>query len=297
MLRIAGISKPKRSVIFLPAASLTLLIFCVGCYGQFEKSMHAEDVSAQTSTDDFYAYYTRLDYKIPVEQALDYIPMEDEDDEGQEDEEEYESDGEERWKGSDPITGRYADIIVNVSKGRQFVFGRESSYLPFWKTEKGKWFVEDLIDRQNDIACVYSFVRIIEAESDRALIHWRYIPDIDNPHGFMGVGHEYFEIFNDGKIIRRVRKAASNLDDYNDRENVIVQTLSLKPEGIEQVSLQQAKLSKRPVEGIKGSQAKTGVVDSPAAWWKFDEGLNQRTYAQRDITKESMSGRDCARGR
>jgi len=88
MLQIAGISKPKRSVRFLPVASLTLLIFCVGCYGQFEKSMHPEDVSAQTSTDDFYAYYTRLDYKIPVEQALDYIPMEDEDDEGQEDEEE-----------------------------------------------------------------------------------------------------------------------------------------------------------------------------------------------------------------
>ena len=75
MLRIAGIAKTKRLVIFLSVVSLTLLIFYVGCYGQFEKSMHAEDAAAQTSTDDFYAYYTRLDYEITVEEALDYIPM------------------------------------------------------------------------------------------------------------------------------------------------------------------------------------------------------------------------------
>jgi hypothetical protein len=363
MLRIAGIAKTKRLMSFLSVVSLTLLILFIGWYEESEGPIDAQGTAAQTGTDDFYAYYTRLDY----------IPMEDGDGEDEEEEEEYEDDNEEeietmafedlpesvrkaarkeyphqpligidvereeeavhyivmfevdgreaglvlnatgsilerwhddeereeeddeeQWKGSGPITGRYADIIVNVSKGRQFVFGRESSYLPFWKTERGKWFVEDIVDRQNDIACAYSFVRIIEAESDRALIHWRYIPDLENPHGFMGVAHEYFEIFDDGRVIRRARKAASNRDDYNDPENAIVQTLLLKPDGIEQVSLKHAKLSKRPAEGIKGSPVKTRVVVSPAAWWKFDEGLKRHTYAQRDITRETMSGKDCA---
>jgi hypothetical protein len=113
MLRIAGISKPKRSVSFLSVTSLTLLIFCVGCYGQFEKSMQAEDVFAQTSTDDFYAYYTRLDYKIPVEQALDYIPMEDE--------EEYEGDREEEIE-----TIAFEDLPESVRKATRKEYPHQS---------------------------------------------------------------------------------------------------------------------------------------------------------------------------
>ncbi len=32
--------------------------------------------AAQPEDGEFYAYYTRLDYQIPIEQALDYIPQE-----------------------------------------------------------------------------------------------------------------------------------------------------------------------------------------------------------------------------
>ena len=280
-----------------------LMFLCIICCGPLEKSI------AQDQPDDFYAYYTRLDYDIPVEQALDYLPMEyeeqeelnDEDEEAEEEEEEEEDDDDEdedededeRWKGTGPITGRYADVIVNIGRDRQFVFGRRSSYLPYWTTEKGKWFVKDLVARQADIACVYSYVRIIETGPNRVLIHWRYMPDLKKPHGFFGVVHEYFEIFKDGKVIRRIREATTNLEEYNDAENVTVQILNLKPEGIEQVSLRQAKSSRQPGRSIEGSPVKSYSLGSPAACWKFDEGLGRRSYEKRDITKESISGKDC----
>ena len=172
---------------------------------------------------DFYAYYTRLDYDIPLKLAIDYIPREldeeskeilrkleasaeegEEDDEGealreeiealraetkelqqeiqetegrekqeigeyikalqeeieelreelseleQEEEDEFEEeDEEERGSASNrPITGRYADVVVNLAPGWQLVFSRESSYLPFWKTDKGKWFVKEIVPRR-----------------------------------------------------------------------------------------------------------------------------------------------------
>ena len=85
--------------------------------------------------NDFYAYYTRLDYEIPLELAIDYIPQELEEEEFEEDKEfeegeEFEEEEEEEWLDSGPITGKYADIVVNVAPGRQLVFSRESSYLP-----------------------------------------------------------------------------------------------------------------------------------------------------------------------
>ena len=83
MLRITSITQAKRIVSALAVVSLALLAVCVACYGQVEKS------SAQAGTDDFYAYYTRLDYDIPVEDVMGYIQRVDEEDE------------EERWKGSD----------------------------------------------------------------------------------------------------------------------------------------------------------------------------------------------------
>ena len=122
------------------------------------------------AANDFYAYHTRLDYDIPVEDVMGYIQRVEEEDE--------EEDEEERWKGSDPITGRYADIVVNVGKYGQFVFSRESSYLPYWKTQKGKWFVDELVGRQKDVACLYSYARIIENTPAKILIHWRYMPDL-----------------------------------------------------------------------------------------------------------------------
>ncbi|MHC4720700.1 MAG: hypothetical protein ACYSYT_09515, partial [Planctomycetota bacterium] len=46
-------------------------------------------------------------------------------------------------------TGPYADIVIEVGAGK-FVFWRGSSYLPYWETEKGKWYVDEIIKRSGD---------------------------------------------------------------------------------------------------------------------------------------------------
>ncbi len=309
---------------------------------------------------DFYAYYTRLDYDIPLKLAMDYIPreldeeskeilrrleaLEEEEEEEEEDEGEAlreeiealrtemkelqqeirETEGRQKQElkedmkalreeiqelreelreliqeqeqesaSSRPITGRYADVVVNLGPGRQLVFSRESSYLPFWKTDRGKWSVKEIVPRQKDIACLYSYVRIIENRPDRVLVHWRYMPDLRNV-GFATAVHEYFEIAPDGKVIRKIRKATEKLDDWNDPENVTVHTLQLTPKGIKQISLKPAKLSRRAGQPVARSPVKADVIGSPAAWWRFDEGLLRRPYERKDLTKESVNGYDCA---
>jgi len=49
-------------------------------------------------------------------------------------------------------TGAYADIIVDLGWGNsKFVFWRGSSYLPYLETEKGRWYVEELIPRRINV--------------------------------------------------------------------------------------------------------------------------------------------------
>ncbi|MHC4169401.1 MAG: LamG domain-containing protein, partial [Planctomycetota bacterium] len=209
------------------------------------------------------------------------------DDEGEED------DGD--WAGQ-TITGKYADIIVHVTDGRQFVLARESSYLPYWKTEKGKWFVEELVPRQKDIACVYSYARIIESKPDSVLIHWRYIPDLDNPSGLTGEVHEYFKVHADGRIIRRIKRATDKLVDYQDPANVLLQRLMLKPDGIGQLALESAALSQQKQPAVPGALVKPSAIASPVAWWRFDEGLTDRPYHRKELTRERVSKTDCVVG-
>jgi len=327
------------------------------------------------AADEFYAYYTRLPYVIPLNQA-DYMPTEldaesrailkamknpDQEEEGEREIEEIEfddlpesvrtaarkeypnqplmgveinrdedellyivmfevngaeagleltSDGDivGRWRDDEEgeedknedgngtgkgISGKYADIVVNVAEERQLIFSREFSYLPYWKTEKGRWFVKEIVPRQKDVACVYSYVRIIENNPEFVLIHWRYIPDLDKPSGLTGAVHEYFKVYRDGKVIRRIKSATDKLVDYQDPANAVLQTLMLKSHGIEQLDFVPAKLSKQKQKAIPGALVKPSIVGSPAAWWRFDEGLTSRSYDRKDLTRESISGKDC----
>ena len=290
----------KKTNINLITLSATALLV-VSLYGP---------VTTQGAENDFYAYYTRLPYEIPLDLAADYIPQEPSEEDKkllqwleelseeheQEDEDEEDEDDEEEWEiRSGPITGKYADVIVNVAPGQQLVFSRESSYLPYWKTQKGEWFVSELIQREVDIACLYSYVRIIENKPHGVLVHWRYMPNLKEV-GIADVVHEYFDVTPDGKVVRRVKKGTKDLDEWKGPENITVQVLKLTPVGIEEISLKKAKLSMRPIKPMAGSPLKTKVVGYPATWWKFDEGLISRLYEHKDLTKESIQGLDCEVG-
>ncbi len=203
---------------------------------------------------DFYAYHTRLDYVIPVE------------------------------KGRRGISGKYADIVVNLGKEGRLVFGRRSGYLPYWKTAHGRWDVEEIVRRDGDPLCLYCYARVIENAADEILVHWRYVPDLDKV-GFQGVVHESFRITPDGEVERTVRKATAKTDVWA----VTTQTFRLRADGIRQGPTLPSRLHRPIAAEVKSSPVKSAAVGSPAIWLRFDDGLRP----DEDVAIESISGTRC----
>lgn len=192
-------------------------------------------------------------------------------------------------------TGKYADVVVRLGGDGEMVFWRGSSYLPYWETEKGKWYFDEIVSRKGDGTGRmpdrinrYSYARIIEMGPEKVVIHWRYMPDFLNV-GFDGVVDEYYTITPNGQVTRKIRQGTVKIDQWNDSANVTTQTLKLTSDGIVVVSLQGPTKPELVGEAVSGSPVKSGVVGSPAAYWRFDEGLGPN----HDITQEELSGEDC----
>jgi hypothetical protein len=201
---------------------------------------------------------------------------------------------------SDDITGPYADIAVKIGDIGEVVFNRESSYLPFYKTNDEKYYFDEIIkrngdgtDKKPDADNKYSYVRIIKNTTGEIIIHWRYMPNIQNV-GFSGVVHEYFYIYPDGRVKREIKEGKDNLVDYNDPLNKTVQELQLNQSGIKEISLKKATLTKADVPSGKVNPIKQYSATQPAFWFKFDEGVKSRKYNMKDLTYDAVSGNPSA---
>ena len=262
---------------------LSIMISMICCAIVFGKS--------KSSTDNFYAYYTKVD--------------------SSEDFEKYSR------------TGEYADIVVKLPQGK-LVFHRSSSYLPYWQTEKGKWYADGIIKRSGDGSRqrpdknnLYSFARIIQNTSDKIVIHWRYFPNFKLGNhcqvtggnvGFDGVVHEYFTIAPDGTVTRTIREGTKKLDDWNDPQNKTTQKLKLTAKGITNLSTTKPKTSTTNIPSVKGAAVlefediETEVENEEedydeyqplrlAASWSFDDALKSRPRKLRDKTLERISSK------
>ena len=206
------------------------------------------------------------------------------------------------------MTGKYADIIVELPQRGQFIFSREFGYQPRWQPTGGKaQSVARLIPRKGDgpderpdkhnIACNAAIVAQTETS---VTVHWRYAPDITKPSftNFLAAyneagnpapfyadyADEYFTIHADGKVVRTVKNGCERLADWNDPRNQIEQTLQLTPDGIRETALRPAQLSKTPERAIAGSPVKSSLTQNLVRHWCFDEGEGL-------TTKESKSGK------
>jgi len=189
-------------------------------------------------------------------------------------------------------TGPYADIVVQVRPGERLVFWRGSSYLPYWETPAGRWFVDELVPRRGDgtrqmpdRVNAFSHVELVENTAGRVRVHWRYLPEfgVSNfPSFHTGVGptrfvDEDFVILPDGKVTRTCRRGTEKIDDWRDPLNRTVQTFVLSSDGIEDRTLVPPRFSARP-PAVKGAAVKSAAVVKPAAWWRFDEGAGDSTF-------------------
>jgi hypothetical protein len=196
-------------------------------------------------------------------------------------------------------TGPYADIVVQTVKGR-LIFHRSSSYLPYWQTEKGKLYIEEIVPRDGDGDDImpdkvnaFSYVRIISQNKDEIVIHWRYQPKFavaPNPYHHTGVDvtkvvDEYFFIRPNGEIKRTIRKGTKRIDDWQNDKSLTVQTINLDESGIVDVVTTKT-INNNECESVKGNPVKVSNKLNPVAHWSFNEGVGVST-------SEVVSGKYC----
>ena len=207
-------------------------------------------------------------------------------------------------------TGKFADIVIELPQKGQFIFCREFGYQPYWRPAGGKReSVARLIPRKGDgpeerpddhnIACHAGIV----AQTDASVtVHWRYAPDVTtlsftdylaayNQAGnaspfYAEYADEYFTIQADGKVVRTVKNGCYRLDDWNDPNNQIEQTLQLEASRIRQISFSPATLSASTEERVAGAAVKSGRTANLVRCWSLDEGRG-------DVTKERLTGTAC----
>ena len=87
--------------------------------------------------------------------------------------------------------------------------------------------------------CLCSYVRLVENQPGRIVVHWRHVPD---PASVVmtEVDPRILHVTPDGKVRREVRVGTERLDDFNDPANVTIQELRLSAEGIIELSLTRA---------------------------------------------------------
>ncbi len=216
---------------------------------------------------DFYAYYTRVDSGEPFEQYS--------------------------------RTGEYADIVVAFEgMAGKLVFWRGTSYLPYWETPAGKWYLEEIVERSGDGDArmpdrvnAFSRVQIIEMTAERALILWRYLPVFGGANPHTGLAREkfveeYFEVSADGSVRRVVHHGGYSADDWRTPNGGVIQELKLTAGGMEVVAKKCIartetfeKVTSAPINKLSGSA-------KPLYGWSFDEGAGWQT-------RETQSGASC----
>ena len=134
-------------------------------------------VTAMGQDPDFHAYYTKLAFKhpqdtdllgrIPVSAARSFAGKQ--------------SDHPDllprQAKASTVRWGRYPDLIVNFAKARQLVFSRATGYLPYLRTELGRFPLRALAPARPDPMCLSSWVSLVRSSPGEIVVHWRHVPD------------------------------------------------------------------------------------------------------------------------
>lgn len=199
-------------------------------------------------------------------------------------------------------TGNHADVVVKLSAaGGELIFWRGSSYLPYWKTSRGRWNFPEIIPRTGngsnampDKANVYSHADIIQNNPDEIIIQWRYLSSFaeGNPHRGVKPNNfveEVFTITPDGKVKREIKNGTPKIDDWYDSGYQFTQILQLSAEGINQISLKKPAHLLKQVK-IEGNPTKQAVVMQPKFWVSFDEGIGDNVYEKIHQSKAVVPG-------
>jgi len=149
--------------------------------------------------------------------------------------------------------GPHADVVVGFDQmPTKFVFWRGVSYIPMMVNESGQWFTNEFdetgftktahgdCEPMSDKGCWDSHARIIENNSARVVIHWRYC--LENPshdwanmddHGWGDIADWYYYIYPDGVASKNMRCYSSQPASWHEwDEQIAVFGEGQHPEGV-----------------------------------------------------------------
>jgi hypothetical protein len=195
----------------------------------------------------------------------------------------------------------HPDIVVDIGKGSMtFNFWRGASYLPYLESSHGRWYVEDLTGRKGDGSGLmtdrnntFSHVKIVSSSESEVIVHWRYLPIFEGNNPKSGAApdkfvDEYYIINSKGEVKRSVQKGTERIDEWNNQENLMVQTFKLSRTGFKEVELKVTE-NKREVAPVKGNPVIVPPL-APLLWWKFDEGENDLAAENFTKTTSEVAG-------
>lgn len=216
--------------------------------------------------DEFIGYYTRTE---DVDLALD--PQK---------------------KRTHPISGNFADVVVNIPDLGALQFSRGTSYMPKWITKYGSYNFEDIVERESDSTFSrpdrlnrYSYANIIKQDKDEVIVHVRYVPDFKDPTQ-SGVAHENYTIKSTGQIIRKIIKPYKILENRTET----IETLDLNHKGVSRLTLKTNKIqSKQLSHNI--SKIIKNPVGSPVLSLSFNENKGRQTKDEVASKKYTINGK------
>jgi len=181
-----------------------------------------------------------------------------------------------RLGAEDKISGKYSDVVICLGEKGQFVFSRESSYLPYFENVKGKWFVKEVVKRKGDGSGLkpdkynrHTYVRIIKNTPEKIIVQWRYYPNILKT-GMTDVVHEFYTFYPDGRVRREIKIGTKKIDDWNSLKYDYAFNLRLENGGIKVIGSQKSH-AKILTESVIGNPVNRNMA-KVAAYWSFDEG-------------------------
>lgn len=197
-------------------------------------------------------------------------------------------------------TTEHPDIKIELDNGA-FIFWRGTSYLPYWETSAGTFAVKEIVKRSGDgpqsrpdNVNMFSYVRIISADSAKAVIHWRYLPIFNGGNPKQDVDHlefieEYYTIYKDGSVMRTIKKGSPKVTDWEDNSNVTLQKFNLTKEGIEYSETLNPEPTLHP-ELVNTNPVLGPVIKSPVTYFDFDGMLPSEAIEKVSSNKYPVQG-------
>ena len=148
------------------------------------------------------------------------------------------------------------------------------------------YLVDEFVpERTPDYSFEFSYVRLLEENPNKIVVHWRYVPDIQlmkeaneklDPtfiQGFTNVVHEIFTIYPSGKVEREVLDARSTgFDAWKNPNSIHRQILHLSDEGINHGKVTWGDIGKQRLSVVAKNDVIEPLMKNTLVSFSFDEG-------------------------